>query len=58
MHMIRHYYVSNQRELIAVADLGQNLYESVSRALRFQEWYAVIAGEGYEMQIALPVVAL
>jgi len=55
--MFRHHHVSQQREIIALANFTQNLEKEMPRALRAQQRHAAIATAGDEMQLAQSVAA-
>ena len=58
MHVLRHNYVSDQPETVPAAHCFENLDKYVAR-LRFREQrFAVMATEGYKMELAGLLIAL
>jgi hypothetical protein len=57
MNVLGHHHVSDDRELVALADIIENDEKQVACATGSQEWQAPVATEGDEMEVRGAVAA-
>jgi hypothetical protein len=58
MHVLGHDYVSDQPAAIPAAHGFKRLHKYVTRLRVGEEWFSVIAGERYKMELAGLLIAL
>jgi hypothetical protein len=55
--VLRHNYVSDDHEAVALAHLFQHLQQEIAPVRRAQEWFPTVATPGDEVQIMVSVEA-
>ena len=57
MNMFRHHYITDQREIVALANFIQNLEKEIPSPLRAQQRRAAITTACNKVQLAQPIAA-
>ena len=57
MNVLRHHHVSDQREIVALANFTENLEKEMTRAFRSQQRHTTITTANNEMQLAQSIAA-